>query len=179
MNIPEVTFKCRVLDEENGYQWKNITTQDFFLNKKVILFSVPGAFTPTCSTKQLPEYEKHYDDFIDLGFDEVYCMSVNDAFVMNAWFKSHGIEKVKPIPDGNGEFTYNMGMSVAKTNLGFGHRSWRYAAIIENGDVTIIFSESGKNGNTVNDPYEVSDPVTVLNYLSSKKDEEEAVVNYA
>jgi thioredoxin-dependent peroxiredoxin len=179
MNIPEVTFKCRVLNEQDEYEWKNITTQDLFLDKKVVLFSLPGAFTPTCSNQQLPGYEELYDQFMEIGIDEIYCMSVNDSFVMNAWFKDQGIEKVKAIPDGNGEFTFNMGMSVSKANLGFGHRSWRYAAIINDGQIEILFVEDGKVGNCDVDPYEVSDPTTVLNYLKNKKTEEEVIVNYA
>lgn len=179
MNIPEVTFKCRVLNEQDEYEWQNITTQDLFLDKKVVLFSLPGAFTPTCSNQQLPGYEELYDQFMEIGIDEIYCMSVNDSFVMNAWFKDQGIEKVKAIPDGNGEFTFNMGMSVSKANLGFGHRSWRYAAIINNGKIEILFVEDGKVGNCDVDPYEVSDPTTVLNYLKNKKTEEEVIVNYA
>ena len=179
MNIPEVTFNYRVLNEENNYEWKKVTAQDLFLGKKVVLFSLPGAFTPTCSNQQLPGYEEHYEDFINVGIDEIYCLSVNDSYVMNAWFENQGIEKVKSIPDGNGEFTFNMGMSVSKANLGFGHRSWRYAAIINDGNIEILFVEDGKVGNSDSDPYEVTDPTTVLTYLQSKKTEEEVIVNYA
>ena len=108
-----------------------------FANKRVILFSLPGAFTPTCSTFQLPDFNKLYDDFKEFGIDEIYCISVNDSFVMNAWAKHHDIGKVKVIPDGSGEFTRKMGMLVKKDNLGFGLRSWRYAVIIENNEIII------------------------------------------
>ena len=165
--VPEVTFKTRVLDEQLGYYWKDVTTGDLFNGKRVVVFSLPGAFTPTCSTFQLPGYEDSYEDFQALGIDEVYCISVNDSFVMNAWFKSEGIKNVKPIPDGSGEFTYAMGMSVNKANLGFGFRSWRYAMVVNDGEIEQLFEEPGKVGNCPVDPYEVSDPETVLNYLKT------------
>ena len=129
--IPNVNFNVRVRDEsisgDNPFKWEIKSTKDLFKDKKVILFSLPGAFTPTCSTFQLPDFDKLYNDFKILGIDEIYCISVNDSFVMNAWAKHHKIDKVKVIPDGNGEFTRKMGMLVEKNNLGFGYRSWRYA----------------------------------------------------
>ena len=135
--LPEVTFKIRVRDDsiggDNPFKWVSKTTSDFFSNKKVILFSLPGAFTPTCSTYQLPDFNKLYDEFQAKGIEQIYCLSVNDSFVMNAWAQHHNIGKVQVIPDGNGEFTRKMGMLVKKDNLGFGMRSWRYAAIICNG----------------------------------------------
>ena len=166
MRVPEVTFHTRKYDTVLAqYEWRDVTTADLFNGKRVVVFSLPGAFTPTCSTRQLPGYEELYDEFKSLGIDEVYCLSVNDSFVMNAWFKQQEIRNVKPIPDGSGEFTYSMGMSVNKSNLGFGFRSWRYAMVVKNGEVEMMFEEPGKVGNCPIDPYEVSDPDTVLKYL--------------
>jgi len=133
----------------------------------VVVFSLPGAFTPTCSTYQLPGYDSKFEEFQALGIDEVYCLSVNDSFVMNAWFKSQNIQNVRPIPDGSGEFTSAMGMSVNKSNLGFGFRSWRYAMVVNDGEIEQLFEEPGKVGNCPVDPYEVSDPDTVLEYLKT------------
>ena len=167
--VPEVTFHTRTKDHlpTKDYFWKDVTTADLFAGKRVVVFSLPGAFTPTCSNFQLPGYDLKYDEFKALGIDEVYCLSVNDSFVMNAWFKDQGIINVKPIPDGSGEFTYAMGMSVTKANLGFGFRSWRYAMVVNDGEIEQLFEEPGKVGNCPVDPYEVSDPDTVLEYLKS------------
>ena len=169
--VPEVTFHTRIRDESiggsNPYRWQDVTTNDYFAGKRVVVFSLPGAFTPTCSTYQLPGYDEKYEEFQALGIDEVYCLSVNDSFVMNAWFKQQGVKNVKPIPDGSGDFTYAMGMSVTKANLGFGFRSWRYAMVVNNGEIEQLFEEPGKVGNCPVDPYEVSDPDTVLDYLKS------------
>ena len=156
--IPDITFKTRVKDEEGNYDWKDVTTCDYFKGKSVILFSLPGAFTPTCSTYQLPNFEKKFAEFSLEGIDEIYCMSVNDAFVMNAWAKQQGVEKVKMIPDGSGHFTRKMGMLVEKDNLGFGMRSWRYAAIFDSGNVLQFFPEPGREDNCSDDPYSVSKP---------------------
>ena len=167
--VPEVTFKTRVKDTvpTGQYIWKDLHTSEIFSNKRVVVFALPGAFTPTCSTFQLPGYEFAYDQFKELGIDEVYCISVNDSFVMNAWFRDQSIKNVKPIPDGSGEFTHAMGMSVSKSNLGFGYRSWRYAMVVNNGEIEQLFEEPGKVGNCPVDPYEVSDPETVLEYLKT------------
>ena len=171
MRVPEVTFHTRVRDESidgpNPYRWQDVTTADLFAGKRVVVFSLPGAFTPTCSTYQLPGYDAKFEEFQALGIDEVYCLSVNDSFVMNAWFKSQNIKNVKPIPDGSGEFTYAMGMSVTKANLGFGFRSWRYAMVVNDGEIEQLFEEPGKVGNCPVDPYEVSDPETMLSYLKT------------
>ncbi len=167
--VPEVTFHTRVRDESiegpNPYRWQDVTTADYFAGKRVVVFSLPGAFTPTCSTYQLPGYDEKYEEFKQAGIDEIYCISVNDSFVMNAWFKQQGVKNVKPIPDGSGEFTYAMGMSVTKANLGFGFRSWRYAMIVNDGEIEMMFEEPGKVGNCPVDPYEMSDPDTVLGWL--------------
>ena len=164
--IPEVVFKNRVRDEsvggDNPYKWQDVSTKDLFDGKRVLVFSLPGAFTPTCSTYQLPDYEKMYEEFKELGIDEIYCVSVNDAFVMNAWAKQQGIEKVKMIPDGTGDFTRQMGMLVKKDNLGFGYRSWRYAAVFNDRKVEMCFPEAGKIDNCPDDPYGETSPENIL-----------------
>ena len=170
-NLPDVTFKTRVRDNNDGsdnpYRWEDKTTDDYFTGKRVILFSLPGAFTPTCSTYQLPDFERLYGDFKTHGIDDIYCLSVNDAFVMNAWGRSQGIENVKLIPDGSGEFTRKMGMLVAKDNLGFGMRSWRYAAIVNDGVVEAWFEEPGYSDNCEDDPYGESSPQTLADALQA------------
>ena len=172
VRVPDVTFKTRVRDESvggsNPFRWQDMTTADYFAGKRVVLFSLPGAFTPTCSTYQLPGYEKGAEDFRALGIDEIYCMSVNDSFVMNKWAQSQELENVKVIPDGSGEFTRKIGMLVDKDNLGFGARSWRYAAVINDGVIEAWFEEPGCEDNCGSDPYGVSSPETVLDYLKSK-----------
>lgn len=170
--IPQVTFKTRVRDESiegsNPFRWEDKTTNDFFAGKRVVLFSLPGAFTPTCSTFQLPDFEKLYAEFKAEGIDEIYCISVNDAFVMNAWGKSQNLQNVKLIPDGSGEFTRKMGMLVSKDNLGFGMRSWRYGAVIDNGIVEKWFEEEGYSDNAQDDPYGVSSPQNILENLQTQ-----------
>lgn len=172
-SVPNVTFRTRVRDEAvggpNPYRWQDVTSDDYFKGKKVILFSLPGAFTPTCSTYQLPDFEKMYDEFKAEGIDEIYCIAVNDAFVMNAWGKSQNLNDVKLIPDGSGEFTRKMGMLVAKDNLGFGMRSWRYAAVINDGVVEQWFEEEGYSDNCDSDPYGVSSPQNILATIKGKK----------
>ncbi|CUI72041.1 Putative peroxiredoxin [Cognatishimia activa] len=125
--LPNVTFRTRVRDESiegpNPFRWQDMSTEDYFAGKRVILFSLPGAFTPTCSTYQLPGFENGFEDFAAEGIEEIYCMSVNDSFVMNKWAEAQGINNVKVIPDGSGEFTRKVGMLVDKDNLGFGMRS--------------------------------------------------------
>ncbi len=167
--VPDVTFQTRVRDDsiggDNPFRWEEKTTADYFAGKKVVLFSLPGAFTPTCSTFQLPDFEKLAEEFAAEGIDEIYCISVNDAFVMNAWGKSQGLKNVKLIPDGSGEFTRKMGMLVAKDNLGFGMRSWRYAAIVDNEVIVNWFQEDGFTDNAQDDPYAHSSPQNVLKHL--------------
>jgi len=167
--LPDVTFKTRVRDEAvggpNPFRWEDSTTSDFFAGKRVVLFSLPGAFTPTCSTYQLPGFENGFADFAEQGIDDIYCLSVNDSFVMNQWAKAQDLKNVKVIPDGSGEFTRRMGMLVRKDNLGFGLRSWRYAAIVNNGVIEAWFEEPGLEDNHGDDPYGVSSPETVLNWL--------------
>ena len=169
--VPNVIFKTRIRDEsisgDNPYRWKNMSSNDYFSGKRIILFSLPGAFTPTCSTFQLPDFEKLYSDFTKKGIDEIYCISVNDAFVMNAWGKSQDIKNVMLIPDGSGEFTRKMGMLVAKDNLGFGMRSWRYAAIINDSHIEAWMEEPGFSDNHKEDPYGISSPQKILESMKS------------
>ncbi|PTW61340.1 peroxiredoxin [Breoghania corrubedonensis] len=173
--LPDVTFHTRVRDESiegpNPFRWEDKTTADYFAGKRVVLFSLPGAFTPTCSTYQLPDFEKLYPEFQAEGIDEIYCVAVNDAFVMNAWAKAQGVEHVKVIPDGSGEFTRKMGMLVCKDNLGFGMRSWRYAAVVNDGKVEQWFVEEGYSDNCDTDPYGVSSPQNILENLRARKTE--------
>ena len=173
MILPHVTFYTRERDDSidgpNPYKWVEKTTNDFFGKGKYILFSLPGAFTPTCSTYQLPNFEKMYSEFKSLGINEIYCMSVNDSFVMNAWAKHHDIKRIKVIPDGNAEFTHGVDMLVQKNNLGFGMRSWRYAAIIEDGAVEKLLVEPGKDDNVEDDPYAISSPENVMKYLKGEE----------
>jgi len=162
MLIPSVDFMFR----EDG-EFVTKSTEELFNVKKVVVFSLPGAFTPTCSAYQLPGFEEMYDQFIASGIDDVYCISVNDAFVMNAWAKDQNIKRVKLIPDGNGEFTSGVGMLVKKFNLGFAMRSWRYAAVINNGLIEKMFVEPGKEDNASEDPYGETTPEKVLEYVKS------------
>ena len=167
--VPNVVFKTRVRDESvegpNPYRWDDKTTQDIFAGKKVVVFSLPGAFTPTCSSNHLPRYEELYDEFKAQGVDQIICISVNDAFVMFQWGKQIGAKNVFLLPDGNGEFTRKMGMLVEKTNLGFGYRSWRYSMLVNDGKIEKIFSEADYADNCPTDPFEVSDADTMLAYL--------------
>ena len=164
---PNITFKTRVKDEEGNFDWKDVTTDDYFKGKKVILFSLPGAFTPTCSTYQLPNFEKKFAEFSLEGIDEIYCMSVNDAFVMNAWAKDQKLEYVKVIPDGSGRFTRGMGMLVRKDPEDFGYRSWRYAAHIEDCVVKKMWVEEGKMDDCPTDPYGETNPQEILEDLQN------------
>ena len=172
--VPNVVFKTRVQDDDcidcpNPYRWEDKSTDDFFSGKKVVLFSLPGAFTPTCSTYQLPDFEAMYSQFKEEGIDDIYCMSCNDAFVMNKWAEQHSLENVKVIPDGNGDFTSGMGMLVKKENLGFGDRSWRYAAIINDKNIEHLFVEPNKKDNADDDPYGETSPQNILQYIKSNK----------
>jgi peroxiredoxin len=172
MKVPSVVFKTRVRDNsiegDNPFKWEDKTTEDYFKGKRVILFSLPGAFTPTCSTFQLPNFEKLYNDFKEKGIDEIYCMSVNDSFVMNKWAQDQDIKNVKVIPDGNGEFTKGMDMLVNKNNLGFGYRSWRYAALIDTENIVQMFVEPGKEDNATDDPYGETSPENILSKLTRR-----------
>ena len=164
---PAVVLRTRVKDEQGIYDWQDVNTRDLFRGRRVVLFALPGAFTPTCSNEQLPGYERNYKAFRK-HVDEVYCLSVNDAFTMNAWGKELKIKNVKLLPDGSAKFTEKLGMLVAKDNLGFGVRSWRYAVVINNGVIEAAFVEPGKRNNAADDPYGESSPENVLNYLAGE-----------
>ncbi len=170
--VPDVVFKTRVRDESvggaNPFRWQDVTSKELFGGKKVVVFSLPGAFTPTCSSTHAPGYEAAYDEFKKFGVDEVLCLSVNDAFVMFQWAKNLGVEKVRMIPDGNGEFTRKMGMLVKKNNLGFGDRSWRYSMFVDDGVIQKMFIEPGFSDDCPTDPFEVSDAKTMLEYLKAR-----------
>ncbi len=169
--VPSVVFKTRVRDESvegpNPFRWQDRTTEEIFGGKKVVLFALPGAFTPTCSSTHLPRYEELYNEIKATGVDEVICLSVNDAFVMFQWGKAQGAENVFLLPDGNGEFTRKMGMLVEKSNLGFGARSWRYSMVVNDKKIEKMFIEPDFGDNCPTDPFEVSDADTMLNYLKS------------
>ena len=174
--VPQVTFKTRVRDEQvegpNPFRWQDVSSDEIFNNRKVIVFALPGAFTPTCSSAHLPGYEQHYQEFRDLGIDDIYCLSVNDAFTMFQWGKHLAVNNIKLLPDGSGHFSRAMDMLVDKDNLGFGFRSWRYSMLVEDGKITKVFSEAGKTDNRDHDPFAVSDADTMLQYLqqSAKQD---------
>lgn len=175
MKIGNTLFAFRVGDEEPtdggcpiGGEFVYKTTKDLFAGKRVIIFGLPGAYTPTCSTYQLPGFDEMFDQFKAEGIDEIWCTSVNDAFVMNNWAEKLGLKNVKMLPDGNGDFARLMGMLVYKTNLGFGARSWRYAAIVDDCVVTKMFEEDGKADNVSGDPYEVSSPGNILKFLTQE-----------
>lgn len=155
--VPSVTFPTR-----QGDAWVNVTTDELFNGKKVVLFSLPGAFTPTCSSTHLPRYNELAPEFKKLGVDDIICVSVNDTFVMNAWAADQECANITVLPDGNGEFTDGMGRLVGKENLGFGKRSWRYSMLVEDGVITKIFDEPEKDG----DPFEVSDADTMIKHLN-------------
>ncbi|MBL4871320.1 MAG: peroxiredoxin [Robiginitomaculum sp.] len=168
-HVPNVVFKTRVRDEslggDNPFKWLDVSSDDVFKDKKVVLFSLPGAFTPTCSTSHLPRYEELYEDFKAQGVDAIVCLSVNDAFVMYQWGLKQGATNVYLLPDGSGTFTRQMGALVDKSNIGFGMRSWRYSMLVEDTKITKMFSEAGFEDNCETDPFEVSDADTMLNYL--------------
>ncbi len=168
--VPDIIFKTRVRDEslggDNPFRWQDVSSADIFQDKKVVVLALPGAFTPTCSSTHLPGYEEKYDELKRNGVDEVYCLSVNDAFTMFQWSQRLQVKKVKMLPDGNGDFTRQMGMLVKKENLGFGMRSWRYSMYVVNGEIKKIFVEPGFMDNCPDDPFEVSDVDTMLDYLA-------------
>ena len=156
-NIPAVTFHTRQNNE-----WVDVTTDELFKGKTVVVFSLPGAFTPTCSSAHVPRYNQLLPAFQANGVDSVICMSVNDTFVMNEWQADQGANDITFMPDGNGEFSEGMGMLVDKADLGFGKRSWRYSMLVKDGVVDKMFIEPDVEG----DPFEVSDADTMLNHIA-------------
>ena len=168
--VPDVVFRTRVRDDSiagpNPFRWEDVTTKQLFAKKDVVVFSLPGAFTPTCSTFQVPNFEKLHASFKGYGVEEIYCISVNDAFVMNAWAKQQAVSRIKMLPDGNGEFTRKMGMLVDKSNLGFGMRSWRYAFYAKDRQIIKMWAEPGLSDNADSDPYGVTSPESLLQWFS-------------
>jgi glutaredoxin-like protein len=156
-NIPQVEFAVR-----HNFEWVKWTSDELFANKTVVVFSLPGAFTPTCSSSHLPRYDQLAPAFKENGIDEIYCVSVNDTFVMNAWADDLKVTDVKLLPDGNGDFTDGMGLLVDKKELGFGKRSWRYSMLVKDGIIEKMFIEQETPG----DPFGVSDADTMLNYIN-------------
>lgn len=155
--IPQVTFRTR-----QGDQWVDVTSNDLFSNKTVVVFALPGAFTPTCSSTHLPRYNELAPVFSAEGVDNIICLSVNDTFVMNSWAADQNAENITFIPDGNGEFSDGMGMLVGKNDIGFGNRSWRYSMLVKDGIIEKMFIEEDVPG----DPFEVSDADTMLNHIN-------------
>ena len=168
--VPQVTFRTR----QQG-QWKDVTTDQIFNGRNVIVFALPGAYTPTCSSTHLPRYNELAPTFKRLGIDEIVCLSVNDAFVMEEWQKDQNAPNINFIPDGNGEFSDKMGLLVDKSNLGFGKRSWRYSMLVRDGKIEKMFIEPEKEG----DPFEVSDADTMLGYIAPREKAPEPVVIFA
>ena len=169
--IPDVTLKTRVRDETvdgpNPFRWQDLQVRDEFAGKKVVVFSLPGAYTPTCSNEQLPGFERLFDQFKAAGVDAIYCVSVNDAFVMYNWGRAQNVTNVKLLPDGSGNFTRRMGMLIDKDHVGFGMRSWRYAMVVEDNVVTQWFEEPGINDvGSDSDPYGETSPENVLAALT-------------
>ena len=168
--VPDVSFRVR-----KNNDWQNVATGDLFAGKTVVVFSLPGAFTPTCSSTHLPRYNELAPAFFANGVDAILCVSVNDAFVMNEWAKDQEVAKVALIPDGNGEFAAGMGLLVDKSAIGFGKRSWRYSMLVKDAVVKKMFIEPEKEG----DPFEVSDADTMLKYINPKAIAPEPVVIFA
>jgi glutaredoxin-like protein len=157
--VTQATFRTRTESD-----WKTLTTDDIFKGKTVVVFSLPGAFTPTCSSTHVPRYNELAPAFFENGVDKIVCISVNDAFVMNEWARTQECGNIRLLPDGNGEFTGKMGLLVDKSDLGFGKRSWRYSMLVKDGTIEKMFIEPEKPG----DPYEVSDADTMLGYINPK-----------
>lgn len=168
--VPQVTLKTRVRDEaiggDNPFRWQDVDTRELFAGKRAVVFSLPGAFTPTCSNEQCPAFERLYDEFRAAGVDDVYCVSVNDAFVMYQWGLKLGVHNVKLLPDGSADFTRRMGMLIRKDHLGFGERSWRYAMVVDDGRIAAWFEEPGINDEGLDDdPYGESAPDKPLEWV--------------
>ena len=171
--VPDSVFHTRVRNDSlggpNPYEWKELTTDDVFAGKRVVLFAVPGAYTPACSDTHLPGYEAAHDAFTALGVDRVICLAVNDAFVLFNWAKAKDIAKVFMLPDGNGDFTRKMGMLVQRTSQGLGLRSWRYSMYVEDKVIRRMFVEPGFRDNPPGVPVQVSDAQTMLDWLRADR----------
>jgi peroxiredoxin len=167
--VPDATFHTRVRNEglggPNPFEWKPLTSDDVFAGKRIVLFALPGAFTPACSDSHVPGYEAHHDEFRTLGIDRIVCIAVNDAFVMFQFAQSRAFEKVFMLPDGNGEFTRKMGMLVDRSSNGMGMRSWRYSMLVDDRKVEKLFIEPGLRDNPPGVPLDVSGAETMLDFL--------------
>ncbi len=168
--VPSVTFPVRAGDE-----WKKISSDEIFKGRTVVVFSLPGAFTPTCSSTHLPRYNELAKAFKERGVDEIVCVSVNDTFVMNEWKAQQEADNITVIPDGNCEFTEGMGMLVDKNDLGFGKRSWRYSMLVKDGVIEKMFIEPEKEG----DPFEVSDADTMIHYIDKDYQDKPSIVMFS
>ena len=170
-HVPDATFHTRqrieAPDGNATFDWKPLTTADIFAGKRVVVFGVPGAFTPACSDEHLPGYERLHDDFVAAGVDMVACLSVNDAFVMNKWAQSQNIEKVSMLPDGNGDFTRAMGLQVDRTGVGMGFRSWRYAMLVDDQAITAFLPEPGFQEKANAIPLKASSAENMLSHIKS------------
>jgi len=184
MYLPDTTFYMHEYAEgtEGGcsidgvpsFEWSIKKASDLFANKKVLIFGLPGAFTPTCSSAQLPMYDALFDEFKQLGIDEIWCTAVNDAFVMRSWAVDQGLQNVKMLPDGNGDFAAHLGLLVDKSNLGFGKRSWRYAMIVDNLEIERMFIEDGHPSDLYpTDPFHYSKAEYVLEELKQPSMQED------
>lgn len=172
--LPTTVVYARVRDDSiegpNPFKWDLKHSSDYFAGRRVVFFALPGAYTPTCSTYQVPTFEAKFDEFKELGIDGIICSSVNDAFVMYNWAKDQGVKNIEMMPDGNGDFADAMGMLIDKSHLGFGKRSWRYAMVVNDGVVEKMFIEPGLNNSGKDaDPYGESSPETILEWLKSIK----------
>lgn len=178
--VPETVFHTRVrnaaLGGANPFEWRDVTTAEVFAGKRVVVFGLPGAFTPACSDAHLPAFEEHHDAFRALGIDTVACVSVNDAFVLFQWAKSRDIEKTVMLPDGNGDFTRRMGLLVQRTRHGMGMRSWRYAMLVEDGAIVKMFIEPGVRDEPDGVGLTVSDAGTMLAYLRERASDGQATL---
>lgn len=170
--VPDAFFQTRVRnatqDSSNPFEWKTLNSHDVFAGKRIVLFALPGAFTPACSESHLPGYEMHHDAFVSEGIDKVVCLAVNDAFTLHQWALSRNIEKVFMLPDGNGEFSRKMGMLVERTAQGMGMRSWRYSMLVDDGTIEKLFIEPGFKDNPPGVPVDVSSAETMLDYLKGQ-----------
>tara|TARA_B110000014_G_scaffold235214_1_gene199622 strand:- start:253 stop:789 length:537 start_codon:yes stop_codon:yes gene_type:complete len=173
--LPNINFKVRTNNEfETGEScyigednpWKTVSSSELFAYKRVVIFSLPGAFTPICTSQQLPAYDQKFEEFKSYGIDLIYCISVNDSFVMNAWSHYLDVKNIHMIPDGTGQFTRLMGMLINKDHLGFGMRSWRYSLIANNMEIEQMFIEEGINDSgSDHDPYKETNPDNLLEFL--------------
>lgn len=170
--VPDVVFHTRARNPElggdNPFEWQDLSSQELFSGQKVVLFALPGAFTPACSETHLPGYEQHHDALRAAGIDRVICLSVNDAFVMFQWAKAQGVEKVYMLPDGNAEFTRKMGMLVDRSGQGMGMRSWRYSMLAEDGEIVKVFAEPGFRDNPAGVPVKDSGAETMLEFIRNR-----------